>query len=190
MKLKNLKTNILGRNCIYFKEIDSTQNEVWKMTQQNCAEGSLVMADMQTAGKGTHGRSWVTDEANNIAFSFVLMPNCNLKKLDGLTIKIAKIITEIFKKKYNIDLSIKEPNDVLLNGKKVGGILTETKVLHEKVKYLVVGIGINTNKENFEGELKNIATSIKNECNIKIDRDDFIACFCNKFEEVMEEVLK
>lgn len=184
MQLENLKTKFLGKNSIYYKKIDSTQSEIWRLIQTNSApNGSLVMADIQTRGKGTHGRIWHTDEANNIAFSFFIKPNCNISKLNGITIKIAKIIVEIFKEKYEINLTIKEPNDIVFNSKKIGGILTQTKLNNETVKYLVIGIGINTAEENFSEDIKNLATSIKKEFNVDVNVKDFIAEFCNRFEK-------
>ena len=89
----------------------------------------------------------------------------------------------IFKTKYKIKVNIKKPNDLIINNKKVGGILTQTKTLNEKVKYIVIGIGINTNKENFTEDIKNIATSIKNEYGIEVDREEFVTEFCNQFEK-------
>lgn len=183
MKLKDLQTDFLGKNTIYFKSIDSTQNEIWRLIQNNAPSGTLVMADIQTSGKGTHGRIWHTDEKNNIAFSFFIKMKCNISELQGITIEIANIIIRIFKEKYGIGLEIKEPNDIVFNGKKIGGILTETKVNAEIVKYLVVGIGINTSQKSFNEDIKNIATSIKNEFGIDIDVKEFIAEFCNKFEK-------
>ena len=189
MQLKNLKTKFLAHNCIYYKTIDSTQSKVWKMLEQNAPNGSLVIADIQTAGKGTHGRIWHTDEKNNIAFSFFIKLECDIKKLDGITLETAKIIVNIFKEKYNINLCIKEPNDLVINNKKVGGILTETKVLSGKVQYLVVGIGINTSKKYFTEDIKDLATSIKKEFNIDVNTKKFIAEFCNKFEkEILERI--
>ncbi|MGN1301330.1 MAG: biotin--[acetyl-CoA-carboxylase] ligase [Clostridia bacterium] len=183
MKLKNLQTNFLGQNSYFYKEIDSTQNEIWRLIEnKNIKNGTLVMADIQTAGKGTHGRVWHTDEANNIAFSFFIELDCNIKKLDGITTKIAEIIIAIFKTKYKINLEIKSPNDIVYNKKKIGGILTETKLVSEQVKCLVVGIGINTSKEQFSDDIKDIATSIKKEFGIEVEAKEFIAEFCNKFE--------
>lgn len=188
MQLKNLKTNILGKNSIYYKEIDSTQSEVWRLIENNTApNGTLVMADIQTKGKGTHGRVWYTDEENNIAFSFFMKLDCPIKRLEGITIEIAKIIVDIFHKQYGINLEIEEPNDIVWKHKKIGGILTETKVSLENVKYLVVGIGINTVKENFNEDIKHLATSIKREFKVEVNRENFIAEFCNKFER---EIIK
>lgn len=186
MQLKNLKTKFLGRNLIYYSKIDSTQSEIWRLIKKDeIINGTVVLADIQTDGKGTHGRTWYTEEENNIAFSLYITPNCNIKNLDGITLKIAQLITEIFKDQYNIDLQIKLPNDIVFNGKKIGGILTETQIISEVVKYLVIGIGINTNKQSFNDEIKDIATSIKKEFNINVDTQSFVTEFCNRFEKEM-----
>ena len=187
MQLKNLKTNFLGRNSIYYKEIDSTQSEIWRLIENRRApSGTIVYADIQTKGKGTHGRIWHTDEKNNIAFSFFIKMNCNIRKLDGITLKIAEIIVDIFETQYRIKLDIKKPNDIVYKGKKIGGILTETKVIAENVKFLVIGIGINTMKEKFSDDIKDVATSIKKEFDVEVNVEEFIAEFCNRFENVQK----
>ena len=189
MQLQNLKTKFLARNTIYYKVIDSTQKQIWDNIKK-MPNGTLVMAEIQTAGKGTHGRVWYTDESDNIAFSFLIKMKFNIKKINGITVEIAKTIVDIIKNKYGITLEIKEPNDIVINNKKVGGILTEIKTISEEVEYLVVGIGLNTSKENFTKDIKNIATSIKKEFNIKIDVTEFITEFCNVFEEKLLRRLK
>ena len=187
MQLRNLRTKYLGRNIIHYGKIDSTQDEIWRLYEdEKTPNGTLVVADIQTQGKGTHGRKWYTDEKNNIAFSFLIKLNCNVEKLDGLTTKIAEIIVEILKEE-NIEVKIKEPNDIILNNKKLGGILTQTKVIEGIVKCLVIGIGLNVRQENFAKEIEEIATSIKKETGKEINIEDFISKFCNNFEE---EVLK
>lgn len=123
-------------------------------------------------------------------FHFILKLVLRYGRLSGLTKRIAEIIVDIFKDEYEICLDIKEPNDIFYNGKKLGGILTESKILSNKVKYVVIGIGINTNKVKFNDELKNIATSIKNEFDIIVDTKDFITSFCNRFESVILELSK
>ncbi len=188
MQLKKLKTNFLGRNIIYYKEIDSTQSEIWRLIKnRNILNGTLVISEIQTKGKGTHGRIWHTDEKGDIAFSFFVQMDCNITKLEGITIEIAKIINEIIEEQYNIKLEIKEPNDIVYKNKKIGGILTETKVVSENVKYLVIGIGINTKKQHFSKDIENIATSIKKEFNIDINTEEFISEFCNRFEKQLYE---
>jgi BirA family biotin operon repressor/biotin-[acetyl-CoA-carboxylase] ligase len=191
MQLKNLKTKFLGTNTFYYKNIDSTQKEIWRRIKASEIEnGTLIYTDLQTAGIGTHGRVWHTDEENNIAFSFFIDMDCNIDQLNGLTLKMAEIIIQIFKDKYEISLEIKEPNDIYYKDKKIGGILTETKMFSNKVRKLVVGIGINTNKKHFTEDIKDIATSIKNEFGIVVNTEEFITEFCNRFEsEIMERRL-
>lgn len=187
MLSKEIKTKILGRTCIEFSEIKSTQKYIHNQIKENKIQnGTVVIADVQTDAIGTHGRKWYTS-TNNIAFSLYMEINQNVKKLEGLTYKIAEILVQIFQEKYNISLEIKKPNDLMYNGKKVGGILTETKLHNEEVRYIVIGIGINIAKQEFNKEIKEIATSIEQEFNINIDRNYIITEFCNRFEE---EILK
>lgn len=190
MQLKNMKTNFLGKKVFYYKTIDSTQKEIWRRIENgNIQNGTLIYTDIQTSGIGTFDRAWYTDEQNNIAFSFYVKTNCCLEKLNGLTVEIAKTICEIFKDKYDIGIQIKKPNDLYYNGKKLGGILTQTKVLFGKVRCLVVGIGINTNKKVFVKELETIATSIYKEFGITINTQEFIVQFCNQFESQLLHLL-
>jgi BirA family biotin operon repressor/biotin-[acetyl-CoA-carboxylase] ligase len=136
---------------------------------------------------GTHGRVWHTDEENNIAFSFYINTNCNPKNLEEITIEIANILVQTFNELYKISLGIKFPNDITYNSKKIGGILTQTKLEGEKVKSLVIGIGINTNQKNFATDIVNIASSIKNEFNITINNEEVIKRFLELFERVLLE---
>lgn len=172
----------------HYKCIDSTQLEIWRRINNNNIQNmTLITADLQTQGKGTHGRKWYTNKENNIAFSLYLEANCSINKLNGITIEIAEIILEIFRKMYNIELQIKKPNDIVYNNKKIGGILTETSIIGENVKYLIIGIGINTNCTDFDKEIENIATSIKNEFNIYVDNQKVISEFCNICEKQIQE---
>lgn len=183
MQLKNLNTSLLGKEIIFLPKVDSTQSEIWRLIEKNkIASGTIVVADIQTAGKGTHGRTWYTDESGNIAFSMYIKTSCNVDALAGVTLAISMQIISVLQEKYGIRLDIKEPNDIMINDKKVGGILTEIKTIANEVKVLVIGIGINTTKMNFDGELKNIATSIKKEFDIAVVPEEFICEFCNRFE--------
>ena len=148
------------------------------------------MAEFQTKGVGTHGRIWHTDESENIAFSFYVKTNCTQEKLQGLTIEIAQIIVDIFKEKYNVKIDIKTPNDLIIKYKKTGGILTESKMQGELVKFLVIGLGINTSKMSFTKDIEDIATSIKKSYGIEVDRDFVLSEFCNRFEEALERRLE
>lgn len=184
MQLDNLNTDFVGRNLFYHESIDSTQLEAWRLIESDVVpNGSLVIADIQTGGIGTHGRKWYTDENGNVAFSIVLYPNCNVDKLSNVTLDIAQIIVKAFDNLYGIRLNIKYPNDIVFNNKKLGGILTETKLCGENVKNLVIGIGINLNQKEFANDISEIATSIKNEFEIITNRNEIISEICNLLED-------
>lgn len=184
--LPKLNTKWLGKETIYYKEIDSTQKEIWRRIEnKNIDNGTLILADIQTDGIGTHGRKWYTSQKENIAFSFVIYPNIQIQKIENLTVEIAKTLLEVFQKIYSIQLAIKNPNDIIIKNKKVGGILAETKLRGEQIECLVIGIGINTNQQKFTKEIEKIATSIKNEFHIKVDNLEVITEFCNFFEQNM-----
>ena len=158
--------------------IDSTQSEIWRLVDSDkIADGMLVMSNIQTNGQGTHGRVWHTDETENIAFSFYVKINDKPERLEGITIDLATIIQKIFEDLYEVKLTIKSPNDLMLN---------DTKVENGITKFLVIGIGINTCKIQFSEDIKQIATSIKKETGVDIDREKIISEFCNRFEKVLE----
>ena len=159
---------------IHYEKIDSTQKEVWRRMKN----GIIVSADVQTDGIGTHGRTWYTTQKGNVAFSMGLEPNVSVAALQNLTIQIAEIILEVFEDLYQIKLQIKEPNDIMINNQKVGGILTETKLQGEIVKQLVIGIGINTNNEE-------ITTSIKKKFGVEIDNSKIIDELCQRIGEMI-----
>lgn len=187
MKLKEMETDFLGKTIKHYHAIDSTQTQIWRLVKShNIINGTVVIADIQTAGKGTHGRVWHTDETGNVAFSMYIETNCNIEQIEGITLEFAEVIVNIFKEKYNIELEIKPPNDIVYNNKKIGGILTECQTICKNVKNLVIGIGINLIQENFSEDIENIATSIKKEFGIKIDNLELIMQFCNKFEKIIK----
>lgn len=184
-----LTTKKIGKNIILYDIIDSTQDEIKR--KKDLQEGTVVISELQTKGKGTHGRVWYTDAfGKNIAFTFVLYPFIDVNKLEGITIVIAKCIINTFKILYNIDLQIKYPNDIVCNSKKIGGILTETSVLNGIVKKLYIGIGINILQENFNESIQNIASSIKKEFNIECKREDIISTFFNFFEKEYLKIVR
>lgn len=180
----NLKTSFLAQNIIYHEKIDSTQDEAKRLAKQGKAiNGMYIVTDNQTKGKGTKGRSWYGGEYENICGTFVLTPNCNIKQIENLTILLAQCLVTTIKELYDIRLDIKYPNDVMCNGKKVSGILTESVTNNEIVKYIFIGIGIDVNQIIFTPEIEQIATSLKKEYNKDFDREEIISTFFNIFEE-------
>lgn len=179
------------KEVIRYEKIDSTQKEAWRRIEKDdIKDGTVIIADLQTDGIGTHGRKWYAVAKENITFSFVIYPNIPIKMLENLTIEIAEILVEIFKRIYCIELSIKLPNDIMVGNKKLGGILTQTKLQGEIVRSLVIGIGINTNALVFDKEIQGIATSIKKEFDITIDNELVIQEFGYQFEKKVVEQWK
>ena len=184
-KFKNIGTNFIGKNILFFNEIDSTQKEAKRRINKGEAKnGEIIIANNQLEGEGTHGRKWYTGENENIAFSIILFPNCNINKLKKLTIIIAECIVETINMLYNIKLQIKEPNDIVCNNKKIGGILTQIVTNDEIVKNIIIGVGLNVNQNEFPEEISCIASSLKNEFGkgILFLREDVILDFCKVFE--------
>lgn len=179
---ENLTTVFIGRNIVYKEEIDSTQDEA-KRFVEDFPDGSYVVTDRQTQGKGTHGRVWYDNGYKNICGTFILKPNCNISKLENLTITIAECMVQAIKNLYNIELQIKYPNDIMCNSKKIVGILTESVSNNEITKYIYIGIGMNVNQIFFGEEIKEIATSLKKEYNKEFSRENIISEFFNIFEK-------
>ena len=152
------------KNKIYYETIDSTQLECWRLAKQNKIQsGTMIIANIQTSAIGTHGRRWFTNEKGNIALSMYFKPeNLVLEEIRDLPIMIAEFLIAQIYSLTGITLEIKHPNDLMWFGKKVGGILVETKVQSGFVNEIVIGIGINVMQKNFPEEIRDIATSLNN----------------------------
>ena len=160
----------------YYKEIKSTHLHAKEI--QNKGDVVLI-AEEQTAGIGTKGRKWHTGENKNIAMTIIKHPKCKISELEGLTIKIAEDIKEVIKEMYGYELQIKIPNDLMLNNKKICGILTEVHTQGDKIEYLLISIGFNVNETEF-GEFNDIATSLKKEYQKEFNREEIIINIINK----------
>ena len=184
MNLENLQTKFIGQDFQIFQSIDSTQKYVKELDKENeTKDGFLVFSDIQTAGIGTHSRKWYTGKGDNLAFTFVLYPECKIKNFERFTFMIAETMLETLQILYNIHLQIKIPNDIVYQGKKVGGILTESVSNGEIVKKIFIGIGLNVNQVKFPGNLSEIATSLKKEFGREFDREKIVRKFLELFEE-------
>lgn len=183
-KIENAKTNKIGKKIEYFKEIESTHLYAKKIAEDENNDGKLLLAEVQTGGIGTKGRSWYTGYGKNIAATIILHPKCNIDKLDNLTIDIAKKIRSAIYELYGYKLEIKKPNDLIFNGKKICGILTEVHTQGEKIKYLLISFGFNVNEDNFSDDTKDIATSLKKETGKNFSREEIIVRIIEKLEEI------
>ncbi len=181
-----LTTKYIGRNFIHFDEVDSTNVQCRRACSNNPIEGMVVAAEEQTSGRGRLGRSWISPKGTGIWMSIVLKPNISPMVAPRATlIGAAAVYTAL--KDMGISVGIKWPNDIVINGKKICGILTEMNAEIERVNYVIMGIGINVNMESFPDELKEKATSLKNELGNEVDRKKLVANILNNFEVFYEE---
>ena len=183
-KIKKSNTKFLGKNIEYYKEINSTHLYAKEIANKNKENGKLIIAEIQTGGIGTKGRKWHTGKNKNIAMTLILKPTCKIEELSNLTIDIAKVIQKTINDLFKIKLEIKYPNDLLLNGKKICGILTEISTIGEKINYLLISLGFNVNEENFNDEIVNIATSLKREYKKEFSREEIISNFLENLEKI------
>ena len=119
MKLKKLKTKFIAQNIIYFKTIDSTQTYAKNTLKEDIKDGTVIIADSQENGIGTHERKWYTGSGKNLAMTFILYPDCNIKKISNFTRLIAEVMIKAIKNLYGYELEIKAPNDIIYKNKKI-----------------------------------------------------------------------
>jgi len=175
-------------NVIVLDRIGSTNDECKRMASDGAEEGTLVIAEEQTGGKGRLGRSWSSPKGNGIWMSLILRPQVNLYNVSAITLAAGLAVCKALNN-FGVEAGIKWPNDVYINGKKVCGILTEMSASSEGVDYVVVGMGINVNTPYFPQELENIACSLYTETNKKYERNTIITEVLKQFEKYYDAFL-
>jgi len=184
--MEGLCTNVFGRkNIIYLKETDSTNTRAKELAAQGAPEGTLIIAEKQTKGRGRRGRNWFSPSGGGIYFSLILRPAISPGETPRITLMTAVVLAETLISMMKLKLRIKWPNDILVNGKKLAGILTEISTEMDAVNYIVVGLGMNVNTrfENFPSEIKKSATSILIEAGNRVPRIKFIQNYLKLYEK-------
>ena len=172
----HLSTDYIGREIKYFRVIDSTNLECRRIAQNSGFQnGLLAVADRQDSGRGRRGRSWSCPEGVNIAMSLLLRPAISPDKASMLTLLAAMAVAKGIEELTDLDVKIKWPNDIVINNRKICGILTEMNVEMDYIDYVIVGIGINVNQTVFDEQIENIASSIKTEAGQEISRSKLIS---------------
>lgn len=186
------KNQIIGQELIHFDEIDSTNNYAKKIANEGCPHGTVIVAERQTMGRGRLGRCWESLNSDGLWFSIVLKPDMEPEKISIVTLAAAIAVVEGINETQGIVCGIKWPNDIILNNYKLGGILTELSAEPEHINYVVVGIGINVNQERnaFDDEIKNKATSIKIYLGKTVSRVRLLEGILSKFEKVYNLLLQ
>jgi BirA family biotin operon repressor/biotin-[acetyl-CoA-carboxylase] ligase len=185
---EDIKTGIkgsIGREIFLYETVDSTNTIASKLAEEGVAEGTVVISDSQIKGRGRFGRSWVSPPGVNVYMSIVLRPEMTPRDATLLTIMAAVGCTIVLRKVTGVDVTIKWPNDLMVSEKKLGGILTETRVAHERIEYAIIGIGINVNMDSdvLPDVVKEVATSIKMEKGKLFSRTKIIQEILNEISD-------
>jgi BirA family biotin operon repressor/biotin-[acetyl-CoA-carboxylase] ligase len=179
-----------NKKIIYYKQLDSTNTEIARLAAEGAAHGTVVMADAQTAGKGRRGRQWESPAGENIYMSILLRPNCLPDRAPMLTLVMAYSVAKVLTGLGFPDVQIKWPNDLVLSGKKICGILTEMQLNGSEIDYVVVGVGINVNTSKFPEELKDTATSLYMESGRVSDRETLVESIVESFDKAYRQFLE
>ena len=167
-----LKTRVIGREIHFFPETASTNTLAMEMAFKGAIEGTVVVAEMQTAGRGRLGRKWISPKGN-LYFSMILRPDIPMHKAPLITLMGAAAAASVIRKTCGLDAGIKWPNDILISGKKVSGLLTEMSAEQDRIRHLVLGIGVDVNvpPDELPPEIRTHATTLSEESGKKIDRN-------------------
>jgi BirA family biotin operon repressor/biotin-[acetyl-CoA-carboxylase] ligase len=186
--LSKLRTTILGRSIRLYDQVESTQNVAHELVKEGAPEGTLVLAEEQLAGRGRMGRKWHSPKGKGIWMSLVLKPHIPLQFTPQLTLLVAVALCRSIRQKTSLEVGIKWPNDLLVQGRKISGILLESSADDERLHYVIAGIGISVNltAQDFPEELRSKATSLLIETGREIDRTELICDFLEQLEALYE----
>ncbi len=186
----NLGTKIFGGKVFFFKSIKSTMDYAKKLAEMDEPEGTAVIADYQSHGRGRFGRIWKSEPGENILMSIILRPTIPLEKFGILSLLTAISVSEAIEKNANVKITTKWPNDLLINGKKFCGILIEASIAVDKGDFVILGIGINVNQTKFPKEIQDYATSLSLATGKIYDRTIIVQDILRSFETDYAELNK
>jgi BirA family transcriptional regulator, biotin operon repressor / biotin---[acetyl-CoA-carboxylase] ligase len=178
------KTKVMGRDIRVFKETTSTNDVIEKLARDGVKEGVVVFAESQTRGRGRLGRKWISPPRRGLWFSVLLRPDLRPQEATRLTIASATALRRAIELQTALKPQIKWPNDILVHGKKVAGILIELNAELDRVKYVVLGIGVdvNLNVADLPSELRNVATSLRIEQDGPVSRPELAVAILRELD--------
>ncbi|HEV2437649.1 MAG TPA: biotin--[acetyl-CoA-carboxylase] ligase [Verrucomicrobiae bacterium] len=179
------KTKIIGRDIRVFEQTTSTNDVVEKLARDGVKEGVVVFAESQTRGRGRLGRKWISPAYKGLWFSILLRPELRPQEATQLTVASATALCRAIRAETGLNPEIKWPNDVWVNGKKVAGVLTELSAELDRVKHVILGIGVDVNlgAGEFPADLRQQATSLKIEAGRAISRADLAAAILRELDQ-------
>lgn len=186
-----MHTDWVAKEVLYFDTIDSTNTKAQELAEKGYQSGTLVVADKQESGKGRRGRSWVSPSGTGIFMTLMIKPDINPNNASMLTLVAALAVAKAITSVTGEEALIKWPNDIVINGRKVCGILTEMNAQFDYINHIVVGIGINVHNESFPEEISQMASSLMIEAGGKrFHRAQIIAETMSYFEQYYDTFLK
>ena len=188
--LSCLETEWAGGRIVYFDATDSTNAQAKRLAEAHAPHGTLVVSDRQDGGKGRRGRSWASPSGVGIWMSLILRPKIDPSLASMLTLVAALAVRKGILEETGLSPLITWPNDLVLNGKKICGILTEMSTELMEIQYVITGIGINVNQKEFPPEIRDTATSLSLEAGRSFRRSSLIAAILKAFEKDYEAFLK
>lgn len=183
---ENLNTKILGKEIHSYQALKSTNELGYRLAQNQASEGTLVISEHQTKGKGRMGRGWFSPPGVGLWMSLILRPQIPPSKAPGISICAGLALAQAVKELTNLDARIKWPNDCVVNGKKIAGILLELSAELDKIDFVILGVGVNVKqyKKDFPRSLIRKATSLKMELGEEVPRLKLLKLFLQRFEKV------
>ena len=188
---EGLQTKVMGKPAMQILQAtDSTNVQARTLASQGAAEGTVVVADTQTHGRGRRGRTWFSPPGQSIYASIILRPPMAPAQAPQITLMTAVAVAKTLNATADLNAKIKWPNDILIRGKKIAGILTEMSTDMDVVDFVVVGMGINVNtpREMMPPEIQQIATSIKIETGCEVSRADLLCRLLKHFERCYDQL--
>ncbi len=184
----NLNTSWLGHSYHYFKEIGSTNDQALLLASKGAPHGTVVVAETQTAGKGRLARSWESPSLHGIYFSTLLRTAIPTQEAPQCNLTAALALARVLSRNYGLKVAIKWPNDVLIEGKKVSGILTEMQSDQDRTRFLVLGMGINVNQQpqDFSASFRYPPTSVAVEVGQPVMRQTLFIRLLREMETLMD----
>lgn len=181
-----IHTRWAGTHLVYYDETDSTNSRARQLGEEGWPHGTLAVADCQLAGRGRRGRNWVSPRGTGIWMSILLRPKVPPQAASMMTLVAALAVAKGIRQAAGLETQIKWPNDIVHNGRKICGILTEMSTEGDWIRYGVIGIGINVNTSQFPPELQDTATSLKLELGKDVKRAGVVAACMEAFEPYYE----
>lgn len=179
-----LKTEWMGQTIIHRETTHSTQLIAHQLAQDNAEHGTVVIADEQVKGRGRLDREWYSAKNKGVWMSIILKPTISPHFAPQLTLLTATVLADVIQRATGLEPQIKWPNDILINGRKTAGILTEMQAEQDRINYVVIGIGINTyhKEEDLPEKLRNKVTSLKLATGMELDINKFLQDIFSTFE--------